>query len=79
LVVHSQWHEERPNASRVDEEQFRDEVAAELADVLIYCLHFANATNTDVAQAILTKLAHNESRFPPERIRGRLQVDSDTG
>lgn len=75
LMEHYQWHETRPRSGSFDEKQFRAEVAGELADVMIYCLHFANATGTDVAQAILEKLARNETRFPAEGIRGKLSLD----
>jgi NTP pyrophosphatase (non-canonical NTP hydrolase) len=45
-------------------DEARAEVADELADVMIYCLSFANATGIDVSEAILKKLARNEGRFP---------------
>jgi dCTP diphosphatase len=72
LLEHYQWHEARGAQKGFDAKQFQAEVAAELADILIYCLHFANATDTDVAQAILDKLARNETRFPAAAVRGRV-------
>ena len=72
LLEHYQWHEARGAQKGFDAKQFQAEVAAELADVMIYCLHFANATDTDVAQAILDKLARNETRFPVAVVRGRV-------
>ncbi|MCB0156981.1 MAG: nucleotide pyrophosphohydrolase, partial [Caldilineaceae bacterium] len=48
------------------------EVADELADVLIYCLSFANATGVDVSEAVLAKLARNQTRFPVGQVRSHL-------
>lgn len=72
LLEHYQWHENRPRGNNFDEKQFRAEVASELADVLIYCLHFSNVTNIDIAAAVWEKLALNEQRFPVQELRGRL-------
>lgn len=44
----------------------------ELADVLIYCLAFANALNIDLSQAIRDKMSANATKYPAEVVRGRL-------
>ncbi|MBN1265421.1 MAG: nucleotide pyrophosphohydrolase [Anaerolineales bacterium] len=38
----------------------------ELADILIYCLNFADRTGIDPLQAVLRKIHRNEERFPPQ-------------
>jgi len=48
----------------------RNEVEAELADVLIQCLNFANAAEVDVLAAIRRKIDDNEERYPVEKARG---------
>lgn len=78
LLEHYQWHENRPRADNLNAQELRAEIAAELADVLIYCLHFANVTGIDVAGAVLEKLAVNEQRFPAQTIRGRLPAEEET-
>ncbi|MEX1018131.1 MAG: nucleotide pyrophosphohydrolase [Litorilinea sp.] len=76
LLEHYQW-DGHDGARRVrDEGQVSAEVAAELADVMIYCLHFANATGLDVSDAIRAKLERNESRFPAAQIQGKLTLDA---
>lgn len=60
LMEHFQWG--------ADQELSADDaaaVAAELADILIYCLSFANSCEIDLSQAIELKLRLNEARFPP--------------
>ncbi|MBV8657909.1 MAG: nucleotide pyrophosphohydrolase [Burkholderiales bacterium] len=61
LMEHFQW---APPADEVIDQQ---EVAEELADVLIYALAFANSQGIDVTTAILAKLDKNEHRFPVAR------------
>lgn len=58
LMEHFQW------SPPADEAIDRQEVAEELADVLIYALAFANSQGIDVATAVTRKLDKNEGRFP---------------
>lgn len=43
----------------------RDVVAAECADVLSYLILLAHALQIDLGDALRTKMAVNEERFPP--------------
>ena len=52
-------------------ESRRDEVEAELADVLIQCFNFAAATDIDVLAAVARKIDRNEERYPVDRAKGR--------
>lgn len=64
LMEHFQWLTVEEAQTHVADPDQRAVVADELADVLIYCLSFANAASIDVAGAIHTKMARNERRFP---------------
>ena len=64
------WYETGESRELVKDEETRTLVAEEVADVMIYCLSFANATGIDVTQAIRAKLARNEDRFPVGAARG---------
>ena len=59
LMEHYQWDK--------GEDVNLAEVAEELADILIYCVSFANACGIDMAAAIAAKLDKNEGRFPALR------------
>lgn len=72
LMEHFQWLTIEQIGERLDDPTKRAEVAAELADVLIYALSFAEVTNIDITEAILKKLARNEERFPAKVVRGKL-------
>ena len=72
IMEHFQWLSTDEATERMADGDQRAEVADELADVLIYCLSFANASDIDLSHAIFKKLDRNQRRFPVERVRGRL-------
>ena len=72
IMEHFQWLSLEESRSMLDDERVRAEVADELADVLIYCLSFANASGIDLSTAVMAKLERNQGRFPVERVRGHL-------
>ena len=63
LLEHFQWLSLKESKDYLKDTNSHDEVAMELADVLIYCLSFANTCNIDIAEAIFKKMAINEKRF----------------
>lgn len=73
LMEHFQWltPEEAWSAGADGDE--RAAVAAELADVLIYCLCLSNALDLDVSLAVLEKLETSEHRYPADAFRGRFR------
>ena len=64
LMEHFQWLELEESDDYARDAATRSEVAAELADVLIYCLCFANRTGIDLTQAVRDKMARNAERWP---------------
>ncbi|MBN2501643.1 MAG: nucleotide pyrophosphohydrolase [Anaerolineales bacterium] len=65
LMEHFQWLTLRESLDYQANPDNRREIAEELADIMIYCLSFANQADIDISQAILGKLQKNETRFPP--------------
>ena len=51
---------------------FLDELADEIADVMIYCLSLSYRCNINVGKAIMRKIQKNEKRFPVNIVKGRL-------
>jgi NTP pyrophosphatase (non-canonical NTP hydrolase) len=45
----------------------------ELADIVVYCLEFANQTGIDLSTAITAKMARNAEKYPVEKARGRSE------
>ena len=66
IMEHFQWLTQEESTSHIQDDAARQEVADELADVLIYCLSFANVTGIDISTCVRFKLERNETRFPSE-------------
>jgi len=64
LMEHFQWLDVEESKQFMKDHSFKTQVADELADVLIYCISFANQHEIDISEAIRTKMAKNEDRFP---------------
>ena len=65
------WRE-APRGNEIPPEE-RAAIVEELADVVIYALHFANAIQTDVSDAVAAKTAKNEAKYAADRFRGRTR------
>jgi dCTP diphosphatase len=64
LVAEFQWLTPEEAATVMDDPQAAQQVRDEMADVLAYLLHLANALDVDLAQAFLDKMNRNEKRLP---------------
>ena len=71
-----QWYDAGSSAELMRNARARRAATEELADVLIYCLAFANRAGIDVVRAVRSKLSKNRRRYPAHRFRGRF---SDEG
>lgn len=63
LLEPFQWMSEE--ASRQLDAAQKQEVASEMADVLLYLVQLSNALGVDLMQAAMDKMALNAQRFPP--------------
>ncbi len=71
LMEHFLWATPEQSQAIVRDAEKRRKIEAELADVVIYALEFANITGIDVAAAIERKMAENAQKYPVEKSRGR--------
>ena len=53
--------------------RYKERVGEELADILIFCLHFANSTNFDVTTIIEDKMKKAEDKYPVEKAKGKSE------
>lgn len=53
-----------------NDSEFRRKVEEELADVVMYALNFANATEIDVAKVVKGKIEKNDRKYPVEKAKG---------
>ena len=63
LLEHFQWQKE------YDE----NEVAEELADVLIYCIYMADAMDFDIEEIISDKMEKNAIKYPVDKSKGNAK------
>ncbi|MER2553013.1 MAG: nucleotide pyrophosphohydrolase [Thauera sp.] len=69
VIEHFQWLTAEQSAALPPDT--REEVALELADVLLYVIRLADVLAIDLADAARRKIALNAHRYPVERARGR--------
>ena len=65
LLEHYQWSD-KPVGGKED-------LASELADILIFCFEYAQVTDIDMAEAIKTKLAKTAEKYPAEHFKGKTE------
>ncbi|HKK16717.1 MAG TPA: nucleotide pyrophosphohydrolase [Gammaproteobacteria bacterium] len=68
LVEHFQWLTEEQSAGLPD--KTRQEVEAEMADILIYLVRIADKLDIDLYTAAVQKLEHNAEKYPVDKVRG---------
>jgi NTP pyrophosphatase (non-canonical NTP hydrolase) len=68
VVEEFQWLTEKQSCTLDDER--RERVRLELADVFIYLLRLADRLDVDLIRAAEDKIAQNERKYPAERVRG---------
>lgn len=71
LMEHFLWTESKASLDVARDPKKRPAIEAEIADVVIYALEFANICGIDLAAAIETKMAANARKYPVEKARGR--------
>jgi dCTP diphosphatase len=68
LVEHFQWLTE-PESHRLSTDK-KQEVADELADVLVYLVRIADKLDIDLLAAVADKLERNAAKYPAAKVRG---------
>ncbi|MES9942727.1 MAG: nucleotide pyrophosphohydrolase [Candidatus Thiodiazotropha sp. 6PLUC2] len=75
LVEHFQWL--TPEQSMDLSKEKHEEVALEMADILIYLIRCAERMDIDLIAATERKIAINEARYPEEKVRGDARRASE--
>src|ERR1041384_4431366 len=71
LMEHFLWAESQASVDVARDPKKRPAIEAELADVAIYALEFANMCGIDLAAAIETKMPANAKKYPVEKAKGK--------
>mgnify|MGYP001415531172 CR=1 FL=1 len=67
------WKTDEEIEGLFQQEEFRQKVCNELADIMAFCINFANAMNIDVSKAINEKMTHNQKKYPIEKSKGSAE------
>jgi dCTP diphosphatase len=68
LLEHFQWC--TPEESLAIARKKKVEISHEIADVAVYLIELAENLEIDLAEAIVEKMAHNEAKYPADKVRG---------
>lgn len=68
LAEHFQWESMAEALNHRKGTVKKAKIAAELADVIIYCLSLADIMGIDLTTAIIEKLRHNRQKFPKQQV-----------
>lgn len=71
LMEHFLWCEGKQSVELMEDPTQREEIADEIADIVIYAMHFANRTGLDLSDAIRNKMKANALKYPVEKAKGR--------
>ncbi|MCJ0765662.1 nucleotide pyrophosphohydrolase [Variovorax terrae] len=75
LLEHFQWMSE--SQSRELNEEKKQQVAYEMADVLLYLIQLSSALNIDLLTAAKKKMALNEQKYPVDLAKGNSRKYSE--
>ncbi len=76
LLEHFQWSNPTAEEIKKNPEKLA-ELASELADVFIYCLHMANLLDFDAGEIVKHKLEIAAKKYPAELMRKRTPDEPD--
>ena len=65
------WKNKKDITKKIlDDKEFREEAGKELADIMIFCINFANSVNFDITDIILNKIEESNKKYPIEKAKG---------
>lgn len=66
-----QWKTHEDIEESLKEDDFREALASEIADVLVYLLRVADTTGIDPAKAVVEKMKRNREKYPIDYWKGK--------
>ncbi len=65
------WQKSEDVMKKIKEDAvFKEEVGEELADVITFCINFANATDIDISTIVKDKIEKNAKKYTVEKSKG---------
>ena len=64
-----QWKTDEEIEENLNNPAYKEKVEDELADIITFCIAFANATGLDISTILDNKLKKNHEKYPVEKSR----------
>ena len=75
LMEHFLWIDNDASVAAARDPAVRAQVADEIADVTGAVLALCNALDLDLSEAVRSKMARNELKYPVEKARGKYRIE----
>lgn len=69
LLEHFLWKKGDQVTDTLNDKEVRQRIKNELADIICFCINFANSTGIDIASAVLEKIEQNMKKYPIEKAK----------
>ncbi len=73
LLEHFQWLNDAEVENYLQDPKKVREVAAEIADVILYSLNLSSRLNIDITKALLEKIDENKRKYPVDKVKGNYK------
>lgn len=70
-----QWLTDEEVEQALTEDQYREKMSHEIADIMIYLLRLADVASIDASSAIISKMDVNRQKYPATDVEGRRPKD----
>jgi len=70
-----QWLTDEEVEQALTEDQYREKLSHEIADIMIYLLRLADVASIDASSAIMSKMDVNREKYPAADVEGRRPKD----
>lgn len=77
LLEWFQWKSQQQLTAHYADENKRQALEHEIADVAIYLSYLCHDLDIDINQVVAAKLQHNAEKYPLEKVKGRNDKYSD--
>ncbi len=77
LQEHFLWEDSPESWKTLNDPDKKTAISDELADIMIYCLRFADVCDIDVSEAITRKMGINNNKYPVETSKGNSKKYTD--
>jgi len=65
-----QWLSEDESRAAHEDPTLKEKTSQELADIMLYLIRIADLMKINLNEAIRNKIAHNNKKYPAERVKG---------